>query len=90
MEAEMYSLNAMRSMEIIDVSTGRKLGFIKDFKVDCDENKIISLVLPSTTMKSWFSKDDEIEIRWNDIIKVGVDVILVKSDNIPNYDSNNG
>ena len=90
MEAEMYSLNAMRSMEIIDVSTGRKLGFIKDFKVDCEENKIISLILPSTTMKSWFLKDDEIEVRWNDIVKVGVDVILVKSENIPNYDSNNG
>ncbi|NFT41752.1 YlmC/YmxH family sporulation protein [Clostridium botulinum] len=90
MEAEMYSLNAMRSMEIIDISTGRKLGIIKDFKVDCDENKITSLILPSTTMKSWFLKDDEIEIKWNDIVKVGVDVILVKSNNIPEYDSNNG
>ncbi|MBN1064340.1 YlmC/YmxH family sporulation protein [Clostridium botulinum] len=90
MEAEMYSLNAMRSMEIIDISTGRKLGFIKDFKVNCDENKITSLILQSTTMKSWFLKDDEIEIKWNDIVKVGVDVILVKSNDITEYDSNNG
>lgn len=90
METEMYSLNAMRSMEIVDVSTGRKLGFIKDFKVDCEENKIVSLILPGTNMKSWFLKDDEIEILWNDIIKVGIDVILVKSETIPNYDSNNG
>ncbi|AOR23204.1 YlmC/YmxH family sporulation protein [Clostridium taeniosporum] len=90
MEAEMYSLNAMRSMEIIDISTGRKLGFVKDFKVDCDDNKIISLILPGTTMKSWFLKDEEIEVKWDDIVKVGVDVILVKTDNIQSYDYNNG
>ena len=77
MELELHSLNAMRSMEVIDIDTGSKMGFIKDFKIDCNTNKIISLILPGE-IKSWFGKEEEIEILWKDIIKIGSDVILVK------------
>jgi len=78
MELELHSLNAMRNMEVIDILTGSKLGFIKDFKIDCDKNKIISLILPGE-MKSWFSKDDEKEVLWKNIVKIGTDVILVNT-----------
>lgn len=78
MELELHSLNAMRNMEVIDILTGTKIGFIKDFKIDCDENKIVSLILPGE-IKTWFAKDDEKEILWKDIIKVGTDVILVNT-----------
>ena len=78
MELELHSLNAMRNMEVIDVLTGTKIGFIKDFKIDCDENKIVSLILPGE-IKTWFTKDDEKEILWRDIVKIGKDVILVNT-----------
>jgi YlmC/YmxH family sporulation protein len=78
MELELHSLNAMRNMEVIDILTGSKIGFIKDFKINCDDNKIISLILPGE-IKSWFGKEDEKEILWKDIIKIGTDVILVKT-----------
>lgn len=77
MENELHSLNAMRNMEVIDILTGSKVGFIKDFKIDCNENKIIALILPGE-IKSWFAKEDETEILWNEIVKIGTDVILVK------------
>lgn len=79
MELELQSLNAMRNMEVIDILTGTKIGFIKDFKIDCDENKIIALIMPGE-VKSWFGKEDEKEIPWKDIIKIGTDVILVKTE----------
>jgi len=78
MELELHSLNAMRNMEVIDILTGTKIGFIKDFKIDCDENKIVSLILPGE-IKTWFAKDEEKEILWKDIVKVGTDVILVNT-----------
>jgi YlmC/YmxH family sporulation protein len=78
MELELHSLNAMRNMEVIDILTGTKIGFIRDFKINCDDNKIISLILPGE-IKSWFGKDDEKEILWKDIIKIGKDVILVNA-----------
>lgn len=80
MENELHSLNAMRNMEVIDILTGAKVGFIKDFKIDCNENKIIALILPGE-IKSWFAKEDEKEIPWNEIVKIGTDVILVRINN---------
>ncbi len=87
MELELHSLNAMRSMEVIDIDTGSKMGFIKDFKIDCNTNKIISLILPGE-IKSWFGKEEEIEILWKDIIKIGSDVILVKKNTNEKSDNN--
>lgn len=78
MEVELHSLNSMRSMEIVDILTGSKIGFIKDFKIDCDDNRVISLILPGE-IKSWFGKTEEREILWEDIVKIGTDVILVKA-----------
>ena len=78
MDIELHSLNAMRNMEVIDILTGTKIGFIKDFKIDCDENKIVSLILPGE-IKTWFAKDDGKEILWKDIVKIGKDVILVNT-----------
>jgi len=78
MELELHSLNALRNMEVIDILTGTKIGFIKDLKIDCNENKIVSLILP-TEIKTWFAKEEEKEILWKDIIKIGRDVILVSS-----------
>lgn len=79
MELELHSINAMRNMEIIDIVTGTKIGFIKDLKIDCEENKVISLILPGE-IKSWFGKEDEKEILWENIVRIGTDVILVKSE----------
>ncbi|AEB76203.1 YlmC/YmxH family sporulation protein [Clostridium botulinum] len=70
------SINNLRMMEVIDVSTGSKLGYIKDFLIDCIEYKILSLIIPREK-SSIFSKDENIEISWSKIIKIGVDVILV-------------
>lgn len=72
----MFSLNNLKMMEIIDIETGLKLGFIKDFKINIEEDKIESIILPGKK-GGWFSKSEDVEISWNDIEKIGVDVILV-------------
>lgn len=77
-EKGLYSIANLRNMEVIEINSGTKLGFIKDFKIDCDEYKIISIILPSGKM-SWFGKSDDIEILWENVEKVGVDVIIVDS-----------
>ncbi|MDF2503188.1 MAG: sporulation protein YlmC/YmxH family [Clostridium sp.] len=72
----MYSLNSLRSMEIIDINTGCKLGYIKDLVVDCNNYKVISVLVPNQST-GWFSKNNDIEIPWAKITKIGVDVILI-------------
>ncbi|MCY6484027.1 YlmC/YmxH family sporulation protein [Clostridium aestuarii] len=73
---ELYSINNLKSMEVIDINTGSKLGFIRDLKVDCENYRIISLIIP-TEKSSWFDKNDYMEVMWDEIIRIGIDVILV-------------
>ncbi|EDS77317.1 PRC-barrel domain protein [Clostridium botulinum C str. Eklund] len=73
---DFYSINNLKIMEVIDINTGCKIGFIKDLVVDCDECKILSLIIPKDR-ESFFGKEENIEIKWDDIIKIGIDVILV-------------
>ena len=81
MEENLHSINAMRTMEIIDVNTGGKLGYIKDIKIDYEEQKIISVILPGET-KGWFAKSNDVEIPWRNIVKIGSDVLLVDFDGL--------
>jgi len=84
-----HSLNAIRSMEVIDINTGEKVGFIKDLVVDIEDSKIVSLILPGDN-KGWFSKEDDIEISWDRVKKAGVDVILIDSSDFEkNAEENN-
>lgn len=79
MELSMHSINNLKVMEVIDINTGSKMGFIKDIKVDCEEYKIISILLP-IQKNSWFGRFDTLEIPWEKVKKVGIDVILVDID----------
>lgn len=81
MEIGLHSLGNLRTMEVIDTTTGTKLGYIKDMLVDCENYKIISILIPNHKV-GWFSKNNDIEIPWGEIIKIGVDVILVNGSNV--------
>lgn len=78
MGEELHSINSMKNMEVIEISTGTKLGYISDLKIDTNTNTVLSLILPSE-VKSWFCKEDYIEIPWSDIQIIGKDVILIKA-----------
>lgn len=71
-------LSELQHKDIVDLD-GKKIGNIIDVKLD-DTGKLISLVIE--TNKSIFkfgNKDQEEEIEWNKIEKIGEDVILIKN-----------
>nr|WP_138211298.1 YlmC/YmxH family sporulation protein [Hathewaya histolytica] len=74
---DLFSLNNIRSMEVVDLDSGKKLGFIKDLVINCEDYKIISILLPEEKV-SWFGKENYLEIPWNKVHKIGEDVILVQ------------
>ncbi|MCR4943558.1 MAG: YlmC/YmxH family sporulation protein [Clostridium sp.] len=84
MEENLSSINGMKTMEVIDINTGSKMGFIKDIKLDEDAMKVVSIILPGEA-KGWFGKTEDIEIPWSNINKVGIDVILVDYGGEDNY-----
>ena len=77
----LYSVNAIRSMEVVDVSTGSKLGYVRDYKIDLSTIRVVSLFLPSNS-KGWFSREEDIEIPWEKVVKIGVDVLIVDASGI--------
>lgn len=62
--------------EIINVNDCKKLGYISDVCIDIECGRVISF-----TVKNCFGffpgKSDEIKILWENIKKVGDDIILV-------------
>ncbi|WP_333859073.1 YlmC/YmxH family sporulation protein [Clostridium sp.] len=85
LQKDLFSLANLKDMEVIDINTGIKLGFIRDLKVNCKEHRIISIILPSQTGKvSFFGKNEDLEVPWDNVKKIGVDVILIDGENISN------
>ena len=72
-------LSDLQTKKIISMSNGKNIGSIIDVIINQD-GKIESLILESS--KSIFNLIKEIDgkIYWNEIEKIGEDVILVKKD----------
>lgn len=72
-------LSEIQNKDVININTGMKIGNIIDIKVNSESGKIESLILEKKKFSSIFSSNDEIEIYWSQINKIGEDVILVES-----------
>ena len=71
-------LSELQQKEIINISNGKRIGIIVDVIVDTSGN-IQKLILEEKRGRK-FSKE-EYEILWNQIIKVGDDIILIDTRN---------
>gem|GEM_PF-1016558 len=77
-DRDIINLSQLRQMEIIDISEGKRLGFIGDIIFDDDFTKIDSLVIPSQSgFFSIFKRKDDVFIKWNQIKVIGIDIIIV-------------
>lgn len=72
-------LSDLQSKDIININDGKKIGTIIDVNINEDGN-MKSLVVERGKFFSKFSSKSEIEIKWQQVKKVGEDVILVNVD----------
>lgn len=72
-------LSDLQTKEIIDITTGRRMGIIIDVIVE-SSGKIKSLVLQEKRIKK-FKSLDEFEVTWSEIVKIGDDIILIDTRN---------
>jgi YlmC/YmxH family sporulation protein len=76
--SRMIKTSDLRLREIINISDGKKLGLIKDLELNLEEGKIEAIVVPGPgKFLGLFGKDNDYVIPWENIKKIGVDVILV-------------
>lgn len=70
-----------RQKEVINISDGRRLGYIYDVEIDEKSGKINSAIVPvSGKVFGIFGKDNEYVIPWEKIKKIGEDIVLVETD----------
>lgn len=70
-----------RQKEVINVSDGKRLGFVSDVEVDLENGKIDAVILPGVgKLFGLIGKENEFVIPWEKIVKIGEDIILVDLD----------
>ena len=74
----MFNASDFRSKEVINISDGERLGFVCDMEIDNQTGHILTLIVPSKEKKI-FSKQSGIKIPWENVSKIGDDIIFVKS-----------
>ncbi len=72
-------LSDLQNKDIVSVMDGRNIGNIIDVKINPETGAISSLVVEAgKSFGKFFNKDTDTEIRWEEITKIGEDVILVR------------
>ena len=70
-------LSDLQAKKIINITDGKNIGTIIDSNV-LENGSIESLVIESNKSLFSLNKETDTKIFWNDITKIGEDVILVK------------
>jgi len=77
----MSRASEFRQKEVINMSDGKRLGFISDVEVDLESGRIESLILPGYgKFFGLIGRDNELIIPWEKVKKVGEDIVLVDVD----------
>ncbi|WP_156290419.1 YlmC/YmxH family sporulation protein [Oceanobacillus salinisoli] len=75
----MVTLSELQLKEVILIEDGRRLGNISDLEINPDTGKIEAFILLVKDKKgNFFSRSDELIISWDQIVRIGSDVILVR------------
>ena len=70
-------LSELQNKDVINVKDGKKIGNIIDIIINLD-GQLQSIVVEQTKGMRVLKNREDIEISWNQIEKIGEDVILVK------------
>jgi YlmC/YmxH family sporulation protein len=70
----------LQAREVVGVDDGRRLGPIRDLEIDLERGAVTALVLPgSGRLWGLFGREEPTIVPWSDVVRVGVDVILVRA-----------
>lgn len=71
-------LGELQSKDVVNVVDGSKLGKVTDMDIESATGKIVSItVQPNTRIMNFFSQNNTVVIPWNQIIKIGGEVVIV-------------
>lgn len=69
----------LKEKEVINVCNCKCLGFVVDIDIDVCTGEVLALIIPGCgKMWSMFGRGSELVIPWNQVVRVGPDIILVE------------
>jgi YlmC/YmxH family sporulation protein len=75
----MLKVSEFQIKDVVNVSDGKRLGNIDDIEINLDTGNIESVIIGGVgRVLGFFGKDEEVVIPWQNILKIGEDVILVR------------
>lgn len=81
MDIKINRASDFRHKEVIDISSGKRLGFISDVDIDLEKGVVSSVIIPGKRrFFGFFPAIDDVTIPWSQIQKIGDDIILVTAD----------
>lgn len=70
-------LSDLQNKDVVDIVTGDKIGNIIDAEISADTGGVIKLIIYEKKGFLNLLRSEEVAISWNQIKKIGSDVILV-------------
>jgi YlmC/YmxH family sporulation protein len=71
-------ISDLQSKDVVNVGDGKRLGTIGDLEIDADSGLVQALVIPSQSrFFGMVGGGQDYVVPWNQIVKIGSDVILV-------------
>ncbi len=69
-------LTELKNKEVINITSGRRLGYVCDVELDICDARLVSIIIPGEG--GLFNKQPSIKIPWACIEHIGEDLIIVK------------
>ncbi|MDD4077560.1 MAG: YlmC/YmxH family sporulation protein [Bacilli bacterium] len=75
-------LGELQAKDVINVVDGTKMGRINNMEIDITTGKIVSIIVQTNTrLMNFFTGSNNIVIPWNQIVKIGGEVVIVNYSN---------
>lgn len=69
----------LRQKEVVNIIDGKRLGYVYDIEMDINDGRVDSIIIPGESkFLGLFGKNNDYIIPWSNIIKIGMDIILVE------------
>ena len=73
-------LQDLQSKDVVNVVDGSKLGKVTDLEIDSASGRITSVIVNNNSrFMNFFTGNNQITIKWDQIVKIGGEVIIVNS-----------
>lgn len=77
------TFSSLSSKEVVNCKDGQLVGYTADLNIDTDTGDILSLLVKQKDTLFSFSKKPLVEIPFENVEKIGKDIILVNTPSIP-------